>query len=221
MIKPIAFLLVLGSLSLEPAREPELAPEILEEESISIEFSATSGECAVVIKAESETPLEQVAICLEGERPITELRSNRGSHVALSGFVLESEELSTTRLFEIYPEGEYEMLATTADGRRTKGRATLSHRLPAAPQITFPLEGLAQVPLSPTITWMAAPEATSYTLGVEQHGDDRLIVLLPAGSNRFQVPLGILAGSTETQVEVGAVGANGNCTLYEVTFFTH
>ena len=221
MIKPIVLLVGLGSLSLWPARAPEFAPDILKEESMTIEFTATSGECAVVIKAESETPLGQVAICPEGKRPITELRSNRGSHVALAGFVLESEEFTTPRIFEVYPEGEYEMLATTADGRRTKGRATLSHQLPAAPQITFPLEGLAQVPLNPTITWMAHPEATSYTLGVEQNGDDRLIVLLPAGSNRFQVPLGVLQGSTETLVEVGAVGANGNCTLYEVTFFTN
>ena len=135
--------------------------------------------------------------------------------------MLESRETTLQPLFDIYPEGTYTLRARSMDGRPVLGRAKFSHQLPAAPQILFPQEGDADVPVTGLqVRWNADPSAARFRVVLEQGDNDGLQVELPAGTTSMVVPDGVLRSGTETLVEVGAVGANGNCTLVEVSFQT-
>jgi len=71
-----------------------------------------------------------------------------------------------------------------------------------------------------TVSWIPDPDARAYRVILEQNDNDGLIVTLPPGSHNFQVPDGVLDSGMETQVEVGVVAHNGNCTLVEVVCTT-
>jgi hypothetical protein len=96
-----------------------------------------------------------------------------------------------------------------------------SHALPAPALIHYPRAGAVDVPASKLlVSWTPDRSASRYRVSLEQGENDGLTVELPAGSHSFQVPDGVLARNTETQLEIAAIGRNGNRTLVEVPFTT-
>ena len=87
-------------------------------------------------------------------------------------------------------------------------------------KLQIPFRQMLIVSTNLTVSWVPDPEARAYRVILEQGETDGLTAVLPARSSSFQVPDGILAPGTESHVEVGAIGPNGNCTLVEVSFTT-
>jgi hypothetical protein len=112
------------------------------------------------------------------------------------------------------------MRANTPEGLPAVGYAELSHQLQRPPVLLQPFDGAQGISTTPLVVWVPDPEVSEYRVNLEQGETDGLSVRLPAGSGAFQVPYGVLRPGTETQVEVGAVGRNGNVTLVESYFTT-
>jgi hypothetical protein len=60
----------------------------------------------------------------------------------------------------------------------------------------------------------------AYRVQLEQGESDGLAVNLPPEQDSFRVPDGFLARGTETQLEIAAIGPNGNHTVVEIAFTT-
>jgi hypothetical protein len=208
-------LLVLGG------QEQHQTPSLrLKEERMTLEYTATADEAVVIIEAESEIPLDRVQIRDPRGARVMELRSQGGRPLALSGFLLESAELDGASIHETFGEGLYEMRARALDGRPVGGNARLDHALPATPVVLYPRDQDAVPTDDLEIRWVPDPEASAYRIVLEQNENDGLQVELPPGSDSFRVPNGLLLPRTETQIEVGVVGPNGNCTLVEIVVET-
>ncbi len=191
------------------------------EEAMTIEYTATNGEAAIVLQAETEQSIARLEVRSPLGEPVLDMSGPSGRPLALSGFVLESIETTPQELATLYPAGVYSLRGRTTDGRAMRGHAMLSHALPPAPQVTFPTQGAVDVPANNLrVRWAAEPQAARYRVVLEQGDADNLMVELPRGSTSLVVPDGVLAPGTDTLFEVGAVGANGNCTIVEITFKT-
>lgn len=213
-------LIALGLASWQTARldQPVLH---LKEEKLTIEYTATADEAVLIMEAEAELDLASVIVRSPSGVTVLEMNSGDGAPLALSGFVVETRECTPEELFLQYPAGRYDLTGRTLEGRVARGSAQLSHDLPRVPTVNYPFEGATQVPTEGLeITWNVDTSARAYRLVLEQNDNDGLVVTLPAGSTSFQVPDHLLAANTETQLEVGAVAANGNCTLVEIVFKT-
>jgi len=218
-------ILALGSLALawfgaeqeRPAPSPVLR---LKEERMTLEYTVGADEATLVVEAETETPLDGVEVVSPTGKALLRVRAFRGERSSLSGFRIETQEGSLDELLEAYPEGTYGLRGLSRRGTLARGTAGFSHDLLVAPDVLYPPEGAADVPTVFTVAWIPDPRAAAYRVVLEQGENDGLTVELPPGSSSLQVPPGVLAPGTESHVEIGAVGANGNCTLVEVEFST-
>ncbi len=193
----------------------------LKEEKVTVEYTPAANEAVLIVEAESEESLGRVEVRNPGGNLIVELRAGKGQDVvALSGFVVETRESSAAVLLETFAEGVYDIRARTKDGRTALGSAVLSHDLLAEPVVVYPVAGAENVPANLTAGWMPDPNASGYVVSLEQGESDGIAVRLPPGSSSFEVPAGVLAPGEKTQLEVGAIGPSGNCTLVEVSFTT-
>ncbi len=221
MLKPTIALIAL-SLSIYGWQEIARRDPVfrLKEESLTIEYTATANEAVIVFQAESEETLRRVEIEDPSGKPIMRMWVGHGHDVALSGFVVETAESSPGEILRVYGEGQYRVNANTLDGSPACGEAVLSHQLLEPPAVLYPFEQAFDVPTDLVVQWVADPSAREYRVVLEQGESDTLSVRLPAGSNSFAVPAGVLMSNRDSHVEVGAVGANGNCTLVEIEFRT-
>ena len=193
----------------------------LKDEQMILEYDANTDEVVVIVEGESEEALIQVEVRTPSGSPIIKLTSQETQGLALQSFMVETLESSYAEVLQAFAEGIYDIRARTVDGEPMLGSVALSHALPPAPVITYPVEGDTNVPTSNfTVSWVPDPEASGYRVSLEQNDNDGLTVELPAGTGVFHVPDGILKPGTRTFVEVGAIGLNGNCTLVEVGFRT-
>lgn len=200
--------------------EDERPPLRLKEERMTLEYTATADEAVILVEAESEESLGRIEMRSPRGAPLLKMATNHARGFALQGFMVETKELSGEEFFKTYEAGIYDLRAMTTDGRQALGSAVLSHHLPRPAIITYPVDG-SLAPTDMTVTWMPDPDAAGYQVVLEQGESDGLIARLPADSNSFQVPPGILLPGVESHVEVGIVGDNGNCTLVEVQFTTY
>jgi len=192
----------------------------LKEELMTLEYTPAVDEAAIKMKAESEDFLESVEIRDPRGRRVFEVGGSIADHRALSGFVLETQELTLRELSKLYLPGEYDIQGRTMDGRRARGAAELSLDLLPEPIVLYPAEGAVGVPTSFVARWAPDPDAIGYRVCAEQGENDGLVVELPQGSESLVIPPGVLQGDKETFLEVGAIGPNGNSTLIEVEFRT-
>lgn len=221
MIKTTGILVAAAvTASLMPAQD-RLPVLQLKEERLTVEYTHTLNEAALVMAAETEAQLAEVELRGPGGLAVLKLRSASGPGLALSGFVIESRESDTHSLFDTYPEGMYSFRGRTVQGQPIEGRARLKHSLPRAPFIQYPSEGELEVPHQGlTLSWLADPEAVAYRVVLEQNENDGLTVDLHAGVQSLLVPDGVLQANTDTLMEVAAIGRNGNRTVTEIQFRT-
>ena len=220
MYKPMfAFVVIgLGFLGWRDAESDQFLG--LKEETMRLEYTAAVDEAVLIVEAESESGLGRVEVRGPNGAPIFKLRKGDARSFALSGFMVETLETSAASLFAAYPEGVYNVRAWTLEGQQLRGSAELSHDLLPAPIAVYPFEGAVNVSTTPLVVWIGDPEATGYRVVLEQNENDGLMAELSADTNSFQVPEGILAPDTRSQLEIGAIGSNGNSTLVEISFFT-
>jgi hypothetical protein len=210
--------LALAAVSLQGYQRPTLP---FKEEAMTIEYTATSDEAVIVIAAETEEVVRSFRIKGPQGTAILDMRSESGKPVAVSGFVLEMAETTKQTVFADYSAGRYDIQGRTLAGQKVVGSATLSHLLLRPPALNYPKEGDQGVPIDDlVVSWAPVQHAVCYRVGIEQGETDGIVVVVPPTKASFKVPEGLLLPDTETQVEVGAVGANGNCTLVEAVFRT-
>lgn len=191
------------------------------EEKLVIEYTVTAQEAALVMSAESEVPLSLVELRDPLGRPAMRLQVGNGLDLSLSGFDVESRESTIDELLSAYPEGHYTFGGRTIAGHVIVGGATLSHALPEAPRILWPLQGAQSVPAEDlTVRWAGDAGAVGFHVILEQGENDGISIRVPEESNSLEIPNGILAPGTETWLEIAAIGENGNRTLVEVQFTT-
>ena len=139
---------------------------------------------------------------------------------------LAREDLSLEGLLALFPAGEYEFRGQTVEGDRLLGTATLTHDLPAAPEVLTPEEGVLVDPENAVISWdpvtePAGIEIAGYRVSVERGDRGRSLSLdLPAETTSVQVPPDFLEPGTDYLFQVVAIEAGGNQTLAEGVFDT-
>jgi hypothetical protein len=216
------FTLAVSALAVFSSPDGQEGPAIhFTQETMIIEYSPALHQAEVVVEAECEEALDHVEILSPSGAPILKLQARGGQGVSLTGLRLETGESSLSSLCAHCPEGLYQIRARALSGRVVFGSAALSQALVAAPVITHPLAGAANVsPASLSITWNSDPQAAGYTIDLEQNENDGLMATVPAGTSSFQVPAGVLAPNTPTRLEIQAIAPNGNRTLSEIRFTT-
>jgi len=153
----------------------------------------------------------------------------------------ENAEIPIEDVLAILPAGEYEWEGWSIEGVRMEGNATLTHAIPAGPEITSPLEGATVDPNNLTITWNAVPqtidesdvEIVGYQLIVEKdlaalglepprHGFSKPVfsVHVPAPTTSVTVSRQFLEPGTPYKFEVLALEESGNQTLSSSAFET-
>ena len=168
---------------------------------------------------------------LEGIEPqITELLSALGCDRSS-----EEEEISIDELFKAWPAGVY-ILKGNRPGARFKGRARLSHVIPAGAKITAPTNGTVVRDAPLLIDWNPVTEAiltanpnlgpvniVGYHVVVVEAGGEALPQLdvdVPATDTSLTVPAEYLKPNTVYQFEVLSTEASGNQTISEGFFCT-
>jgi hypothetical protein len=193
-----------------------------DEASIVLEYNATDEDAEIVVDVDADFGLARFRIVNPLGKEILDLRSRNDGDVGVRKIRLETPEPSLEEVLEGYPEGWYEFSGKTTTGEPLFSLVWLSHALPEAPVITFPLEGATGVPTSGSgAAWTAGPDAAGIFLELES---DELGVdvksNLASGSSSFGFPAGWLAPETEYQLGVAARGANGNLSVVELDFTT-
>jgi hypothetical protein len=165
---------------------------------------------------------------LEGVEPqITELLEVLGCEPSD-----EEEEISLEELFDAFPAGDYKFKGIRK-GARFEDRATLTHFIPAGPEIVRPADGTVVPDAALLIDWDPVTEAILPGLGpveivgyhvivVEAGGEalPQLDIDLPASETRVRIPAQYLKPNTVYQFEVLATEESGNQTITEGFFCT-
>jgi hypothetical protein len=169
---------------------------------------------------------------LEGVEPqITELLEALGCEPSD-----EEAEISLDELFAAWPAGRYRFQGR-GKGTKFKGRAQLTHRIPAGPVILAPAEGTVVSDEEPLlIEWEGVTEAiltkdpdlgpvkiAGYHVVVVETGAEALPQLdvdVPSSETGVTVPAEYLKPSTVYQFEVLATEKGGNQTITEGLFCT-
>lgn len=206
----------------EPRRLDETPREALrlKEEAMTIEYLPAIDEATLVMSAESEASLNRIQLVRPDGRSVLRMQCGDDEALELQGYNLEAREVGFAQFLRNYPAGRYDVRAWTVDGQVVTGHAILEHGLLREPAVLYPTPGAEDVPTNLTVGWLPVEGAVAYQVTLEQNENDGLVVRLPADSGSLVVPPGVLAPGTESHVEVGAIGANGNRTLVEVEFTT-
>lgn len=146
----------------------------------------------------------------------------------------DEPEFTLEELFELFPEGIYEFQGKTVEGDKLQGEATLSHVIPAPPELVGPAEGAVLDPSNPVIIeWARVDEPILPDLGpvdivgfqviVERDAPERQVVFsvdLPADATQVTVPPEFLDPGASYDFEVLQIDVSGNQTIAESSFET-
>jgi len=198
------------------------SPEPFDEATLFLEYNATDDDAEVVLQIDPEVGLSRLRVINPLGKEIVDLRAKAAEGLGIRKVNLETPEPSLAEVMLAYPSGAYRFIGKTVEGETLLSIVWLSHDLPAAPHLTFPLSGQIGVPTSgAAATWHAVPGAAGYFLELE---NDELLVdvkshIAPRQTS-FGFPEGWLLPDTEYQIGAGARGANGNLTVVELDFTT-
>jgi len=217
---------------------PNAWAETFSKASVVIEVNATDGDAGLHIFADGEKWTRLELDDPKGQK-VLDLRAT-GS-VGLQGgteFFIESAEPS----FEVqplkaflarFPEGEYQFKGTTIGNGALRGKATLSHKIPAGPDIVFPAEDAllnARTPLK--VQWKPVSNPFPGTQSTIKIAGYQVLVVrespsarvfsvdLPPTATKVTISPEYLQPKTEYKIEVLAIEASGNKTLSERTATT-
>ncbi len=229
--RQLALLLGACTLVLLGAAAPLGGPLHFDEAEIFIEINATDGDAGIQVKVDGEdweklrilNPAGRLILEVEGEGAIADQ--------GLTELFFESaepsfDEQTLEELLEMFPEGGYRVLGRTTEGDRIVAVATLTHDIPAQPEVISPEEDDIVDPGNTVIMWNLVEdprgiEIISYEVIVEREDPLRVFtVQMPPTATSVSVPPEFMDPGTEYKVEVIAKEDSGNQTITEVAFFT-
>lgn len=193
-----------------------------DEATIFIEYNATDEDAEVVVAIDADMGLERFRIVNPCGQEILDLRSRNTDDIGVRKIALETPEPGLDEVLDGYPEGWYRFFGKAEDGQKLYSEVWLSHELPGAPTITYPLDGATGVPTNGAVaTWSAGSDAASFFLELDQ--DDLGVDLksnVAGDTSSFGLPSGWIRPDTEYQFGLGARGKNGNLSVVEIHFTT-
>jgi len=218
----IAAVLVLDAA--EAGARKHKAPSEFEFVTINVEQNATDGDTEIVISAKAgDEGLHTLSIVTPDRRHVAHVLSLDRSVMGLREFVFESPEPEGEAILAGYPEGTYTFTGISTIGERFRGKAVLSHELPAPVTILHPQQDAALPADALTIQWSAVPGIREYVVEFENESADPEQVLkvnVPASQTSFQVPSSMLVPGASYQVGVWTVATSGNISVVETSFST-
>ncbi len=218
--------LVLASLALLAT---PLAAATLAEAKIFIEFNDTDQDVGIHIFLDGEwesiritDPRGQVIFNVAGANDLGDIGL---SELFVEGEEPSLDELPLSELFARFPEGLYTFEGKSEDGGKVRSKARFSHRIPGAPHVLTPQEGVPQDRANTVIDWEpvtspAGVEIAGYEVIVGGEGIVEMSIKVPAWLTRLRVPSEILRPGREYDFEVLAIEKNGNQTIFEGSFET-
>lgn len=212
-----------------------------------VEFQSTDGDLGVHGQFDDSGWSELCVYDPNGEQVLAVKPQAELKELAMASLFFESREpllaeFSFEDLVANFPEGQYEVRATSFDGTGLAGSATFSHDFPAPPAITFPelaeeAESAGDALVSAAdlvIEWAEVTETvdgqpvaiSGYEVIItkeehdDPHGFSRPIfdVHVPAELNALSVPVEFLEPDTVYELELLALEESGNQTI-TVGFF--
>lgn len=207
-------------------------PVPFEEASLIVETNATAGDAGLQIFLDHE-PWKSISISLPDGTTILDIQTQS----ALEGYGLTElfsesseppfEEFPLEEFKQLWPAGEYTFAGETIDGVKMESSVTLTHDIPAGPEVLAPTKN-GTVPADQVVVqWQPVTEPAgidivAYQVIVETaKGPLRVSdVKLPATETELSVPAQFLAPATRYKVEVLAIERGGNQTITELPFFT-
>ena len=222
MFKTTLCVLAVGCCAINETRAA--AAEPFDQAELYLEYNATDGDAEIVVIIDADAGLRKLKITAPNGKKVVNLVSHDAGGLGLRKFNFESPEPGLEEVLEAYPAGKYKIEGTTVDGDRLRSVVTLSHDLPEAPVITFPLDEDGSVPLSGVVgDWDPVSGAVGYAIELEQELEDdeqKLVANIIGDATSFRFPDGWLVADTEGQFGVAAIAANGNVTVTEIQFTT-
>jgi hypothetical protein len=131
------------------------------------------------------------------------------------------DEFPLADLLARFPEGRYRFQAATAAGGRLSSTATLSHAVPAGPQVSTEIQnGAVTIRWTPVTTSASILPGRAVTIIGYQVIVDPFQVTLPASATQITLPPEFAASLTggAHPFEVLAIEASGNQTITEGEF---
>jgi hypothetical protein len=206
---------------------------------IYVEFNASAQDVGIQVLLDGE-PWKRVRVLDPRERPLLDIVARRNVRTqGLTELFFESSEPSLDELplpefLARFPEGEYEFQGRTLSGAEIEGEATLSHLIPAGPEILSPVSPTDEPPVvdpaNLTIEWVPVTESidgepveiVEYQVIVEQEDPLRVFgIHVPASVTSLAIPPEFfLLPGTLHKFEVLAIERNRNQTITEGEFVT-
>lgn len=208
---------------------------------IKIEVNSTDGDAGIQIfldgvgwdncqvsDPDGFTGLDIQALASVGMQGITELFFESAEP--------SFEEQTLAELLALFPEGKYIFDCRTTEGKMLKSSATLTHNIPAGPEVVSPEETAEVDPTMPVvIEWEEVTAGfdngeglglnpgviAGYEVIVERLSDHlRFSITLPATATFVTIPPEFIKPKTEYKFEVLAIEQSGNQTITESSFKT-
>ena len=209
-----------GATSAKPLR--------FEAHDLYIETNATDGDAGLQLFADAEDWRAFQLRDPNGRLMVDIKARSRVRRFGLSELFVEAsepgfDEFPFSRFKKRFPEGRYRFRGETADGRRLVGSDTLSHLVPAGPDVTFPTKGAEVDPSAFKVTWEpvtkpAGVDIVTYQVIVQQGGRE-LSMYLPPTATSATVPPEFLVPGTRAGGEILARERSGNQTITEIPSF--
>jgi len=227
-------LLVASSLGVVGWAADKGKPEVLPFDAIDFffEFNSTDEDLGVQLCLGGD-PWKRLKIYAPDGKKILDVECKDSlKEFGLSSFFFESneptfDEVSEEDILGLFPEGEYEFVATTIEGDILEGTAELTHDIPGAPVILTPADGDVVDPDDVVVTWSkvttpAGIKIQSYQVIVTNDEDSAFTydVRVPADVTSLSVPSEFFAPDTEYELEILAVEESGNQTIALIFFTT-
>jgi hypothetical protein len=206
------------------ARESQAGKEVGEFDALNlfIEFNSTDNDAGIQLFLDSD-PWETLTIRDPSGKKILSIKASGGlGELGLTELFFEGGEPSPAEVLAAFPEGEYEVEARTIEGEVLVGTADLSHEFLAA-SVFSPSGGAVVDRNNTVVTWDAVTGAVAYEVIVESEDlGISMTFRVPASTSPLNLPLppALLLPNTEYDIEVLAIGTNGNKTITESNFVT-
>ncbi|MGH9779354.1 MAG: hypothetical protein ACRD5I_13170, partial [Candidatus Acidiferrales bacterium] len=112
---------------------------------IIIEVNATDGDAGIQIFVDAEGWTRLEVFDPNGQRVLDFMADGSTEEQGITELRFESaepsfEEQTLEELFLLFPAGMYKFEAGTDDGKKLTGKATLTHAIPAGPEVISPEE---------------------------------------------------------------------------------
>lgn len=219
--------------------EPRSSRHVVEiaDARLKFEINATDEDGGVQVFLDAERWKRMSIFDTRGRRILTTttkgiMGQQGGTELFMESAEPSFDDLSLDELLERWPEGTYRFRGRGLDGETLVGSATLTHDLPAGPELVAPLEGHRPRPVAKTVLrWKRVPPPNGSPIigyqvivvepdtGITALPKATLDVMMPPSATRLKVPPGFLKPDTEYEWEVLAIEQGGNQTL-SASFFT-